>query len=300
MNFQLAPTEVSGNNAHTAAAQPTHKIILVSDGTGETAQQFTKAAMVQFSQYEPLYIRYTNIRNEKQIDAILDEAEKHKALIVFTLVSQNLRNYLTQKSRQKSLLSIDLLGPLLSGLGSYFGYEPKMVAGLLHDVNEQYFLRIEAMEYTIAHDDGRDFNGLEEADLIIVGISRTSKTPLSMYLSTQGWKVANIPIISGFELPKELFQADQKKIIGLTIDAEDLAKIRRARLQKLGQHQGGDYASLDRIQAELDYANEIYRKNRRWPTFNVTGKALEETAAEIIRLMSSRKVSSDKKVKEKE
>lgn len=293
MNYKLAPAEISGSSQSSNGAS--YRIILVSDGTGETAQQFTNAAMVQFSQYDPLYIRYTNIRNEKQIDAIIEEAERLKGVIVFTLVSQVLRNYITQKSRLKSLLSIDLLGPLLAGLGSYFGYEPKMVAGLLHDVNEHYFLRIEAMEYTIGHDDGRDFNGLDQADLIILGISRTSKTPLSMYLSTQGWKVANIPIISGFELPPELFKADQKKIIGLTIDAEDLAKIRKARLQKLGQHQGGDYASLDRIQVELEYANEVYRKNRRWPTFNVTGKALEETAAEIIRLMSSRKASEKKK-----
>lgn len=294
MNYKLSPAEVSGPSSGGSASQG-HKIILVSDGTGETAQQFTKAAMVQFSQYDPAYIRYTNIRNEKQIDAVIDEAENHKALIVFTLVSQNLRQYMAQKSRQKNLISVDLLGPLLSGLGTHFGFEPKMVAGLLHDVNEQYFLRIDAMEYTISHDDGRDFSGLDEADLVILGISRTSKTPLSMYLSTQGWKVANIPLISGFEPPKELFQMDQKKIIGLTIDADDLAKIRRARLQKLGQHQGGDYASLDRIQQELEYANELYRKNRRWPTFNVTGKALEETAAEIIRLMSSRKASSEKR-----
>jgi regulator of PEP synthase PpsR (kinase-PPPase family) len=206
-------------------------------------------------------------------------------------VTPQLRATLLQLALARSVPCVDLLGPLLKGLASYFGYEPKMIAGLLHDVNERYFERIEAMEYTIAHDDGRDLTGLEKADLIILGISRTSKTPLSMYLSHQGWKVANIPMIRGFEIPAEVFAADQRKIIGLTIDPEDLTVIRRNRLQRLGQERGGEYADPEQVNAEIEYANEIFRQNRRWPVFNVTHKALEETAAEIIKLMASRRLT---------
>lgn len=268
-----------------------HRVILVSDGTGETAAQMVKAAMVQFSDKDVYFTRYKNVRKEVQIEAIFDDAAQSKDLVVYTIVSPQLRHFLVTKAREKSIPTVDLLGPLLVGLASYFGYEPKSVAGLLHDVNEEYFKRIEAMEYTIAHDDGRDLTGLAFADIIILGISRTSKTPLSMYLSHQGFKVANIPMIQGFEIPKELGSVDQRRVIGLTIDADSLSMIRRARLQRLGQDQGGEYADPDKVIDEIEYANEIFRKNRRWPIFNVTGKALEETAAEIIKLMASRRLT---------
>lgn len=273
------------------SAQATgRRIIIVSDGTGETASQMTEAAMVQFSDQNIYFSRYQNIRNETQIEAICEDAAQNRDLIVYTLVSSELRSFLISKARENQIPCVDLLGPLLAGLGKYFGYEPKAIAGLLHGVNERYFRRIEAMEYTIAHDDGKDLTGLELADLIILGISRTSKTPLSMYLSHQGWKVCNIPLITGFDIPKEVFNLDQKKIIGLTIDPQDLATIRRNRLQRLGQQSGGDYADPDKVNAEIEYANELFKKNRKWPVFNVTGKALEETAAEIIKLMASRRL----------
>lgn len=267
------------------------RIIIVSDGTGETAAQMTKAAMVQFANRNVYFTRYKNVRNEAQIDAICDDAAIKNDLLVYTIVSPQLRAFLMNRAREKSIPCVDLLGPILVGLASYFGYEPRSIAGLLHDVNESYFERIAAMEYTISHDDGRDFTGLDKADLVIMGISRTSKTPLSMYLSHQGWKVANIPLIHGFEVPKEVYEIDQRRVVGLTIDAQDLATIRRARLERLGQNQGGEYADPEKVNAEIEYANELFRKNRRWPVFNVTGKALEETASEIIKLMASRRLT---------
>lgn len=269
-----------------------HRIILVSDGTGETAAQMTKAALVQFAEANDVYFtRYKNVRNEAQIEAICDDASTNRDLLVYTIVSPQLRAFLQTKAREKSIPCVDLLGPLLVGLGSYFGYQPRAIAGLLHDVNEDYFKRIEAMEYTIAHDDGRDITGLDKADLVILGISRTSKTPLSMYLSHQGWRVCNIPLILGFEPPKELLEIDQRRIIGLTIDPENLATIRRNRLERLGQDKGGEYADPDKVNEEIEYANELFKRNRRWPVFNVTGKALEETASEIIKLMASRRLA---------
>lgn len=266
-------------------------ILVLSDGTGETAAQMVKAAMAQFPDQDSEVIRHKRIREEGQISALLEEAQETKALIVYTMVSPTLRSSLFQQALKKGIPCVDLLGPLLSGLGNFFGLPPKEVAGLLHDVNENYFRRIEAMEYTISNDDGRDLSRLKEADLVLIGISRTSKTPLSMYLSHQGWKVVNIPIIKDFELPKELHEIDPKKVIALTIDPETLTTIRRNRLTRLGQNEGGDYADPSKVNEEIAYADELFKKNRKWPVFNVTGKALEETAAEILRLMASRRLT---------
>ncbi|MBC7387078.1 MAG: kinase/pyrophosphorylase [Cryobacterium sp.] len=272
------------------------KVYIVSDGTGETAAQMVKAAMVQFanqfSAEKDIYIsRHKNMRKKEQIEAICEEAAEAKALIVYTIVSPDIRTALAEQATARGVVCVDLIGPLLAGLAGHFGLEPKSIAGLLHNVNEAYFKRIDAMEYTIGHDDGRDLTRLGEADLVILGISRTSKTPLSMYLSQQGWKVVNIPIINGFQTPNEIFEIDQRKIVCLTIDPENLTTIRRNRLSRLGQHRGGEYADPDKVNEEISYASEIFRKNRKWAVFNVTGKALEETAAEIIRLMASRRLT---------
>ena len=271
------------------------RIILLSDGTGETAALMTKAAMVQFSDQNVFFNRYKNVRNETQIDAILESACETQIaqpdLVIYTMVSPELRAFLLSAAVKRGIPTIDLLGPLLHGLGSYFGYKPNAIAGLLHNVGESYFHRISAMEYTLQHDDGRDLTELDQADLIILGISRTSKTPLSMYLSHQGWKIANVPLIKGFEVPPEVYAVDQRRVIGLTIDATELATIRRNRLERLGQDKGGDYADPEKVIEETEYAGEIFSKHRRWPVFNVTGKALEEIAAEIIKLMASRRLT---------
>ncbi|MBN22329.1 MAG: bifunctional ([pyruvate, phosphate dikinase] phosphate) phosphotransferase/[pyruvate, phosphate dikinase] kinase [Bdellovibrionaceae bacterium] len=264
------------------------RIIIVSDGTGETAFSTLKAAMVQFMGHPVSITRYKNVRSKEQIEAVIEDALHEKDLIVSTIVSPDLRLNLSTLAQQNSIICVDLLGPLLVSLGQYLGYEPSGTAGLLRNMNEKYFQRIEAMEYTIAHDDGRDLTGLEKADLVILGISRTSKTPLSMYLSHQGWKVANIPLIKDFQIPEEIKKLDQRRIIALTIDPEQLTEIRRARLQRLGQRNGGEYADPMVVDEEIEYASQLFKKNRKWPVFNVTGKALEETASEIIRLMTAR------------
>lgn len=269
------------------------KVYIVSDGTGETAAQMVKAAMVQFAKKndEVYFSRHKNMRERAQIEAICEEAAEAKALIIYTIVSPEIRTMLAEQARLRGVACVDLIGPLLAGLAGHFGYEPKSIAGLLHNVNEAYFKRIDAMEYTIAQDDGRDLTRLLEADLIILGISRTSKTPLSMYLSQQGWKVVNIPIIQGFQIPEQVFEVDQRKVVCLTIDPENLTTIRRNRLSRLGQSRGGEYADPDKVNEEISYAAEIFKKNRKWAVFNVTGKALEETASEIIRLMASRRLT---------
>ncbi len=274
------------------------RVIIISDGTGETASLMTKAAVVQFSNREISYTRYKNIRTAVQIEAIFQDAAPRHDLVVYTLVSPELRKYIQVMSEQYTIPTIDLLGPLLNSLAAFFEVQPASQPGLFHDVNDQYFKRIAAMEYTIQHDDGKNVMMLGDADIVILGISRTSKTPLSMYLSLQGFKVCNIPVVTGIPIPQEVFEIDQNRVVGLTIQAEVLHSIRKARLERLGKEPGShaseNYASLEHVVKDIEYANEIFRNNKRWPVFDVSGKALEETASEIIRIISARKKISDR------
>ncbi|MEX1100116.1 MAG: kinase/pyrophosphorylase, partial [Bacteriovoracaceae bacterium] len=155
----------------------------------------------------------------------------------------------------------------------------------------QYFEKVAAVEFTLNHDDGRNIKTLEEADVVLVGISRTSKTPLSIYLSLEGVKVVNIPIVMGLPLPEKLFEIDQRKIFGLTIDPEALHEIRKNRLTRLGVDSDGEYADIRKVSEEIEWANGVFAENKRWPVFNVTGKALEETAAEIMKMLTMRKAN---------
>jgi regulator of PEP synthase PpsR (kinase-PPPase family) len=167
-------------------------------------------------------------------------------------------------------------------------------------VNEQYFKRIAAMEYTIAHDDGKLLDGIHDADIVVLGISRTSKTPLSMYLSLQGYRVCNIPIVTGIPLPDIVLKVDPNKVVCLTIQAEVLHTIRKARLERLGKdprdHSNENYASMEHVVQDIEYATTLYRQNRKWPVFDVSGKALEETASEVMRIIAARqKIAEHKK-----
>ncbi len=266
------------------------KVIVISDGTGETATAISRAVMTQFSDRDVYFTRYKNIRKKEQIDAIFSEAAVHHDLVIYTIVSAQTREYIAEVARTKHVRTLDLLGPALTTFSNYFDQEPISEPGLLHQVNDEYFKRVEAMEFTLNHDDGRNLNSLHLADVVLVGISRTSKTPLSLYLSLNGLKVTNVPLVQGTSLPKELFNIDQRKIFALTIDPEALKTIRRNRLSRLGaENLTGDYADEAKVLDELEWASSIFKENKRWPVFNVTDKALEETAAEIIRLLNMRK-----------
>jgi regulator of PEP synthase PpsR (kinase-PPPase family) len=277
------------------------KIIIISDGTGETASLMTKAAIVQFSDKEIVFTRYKNIRTKVQIEAIFQDAAPRHDLIVYTIVSPELRQYIKDASELFKVPTIDLLGPLLNSLAAFFETQPISQPGIFHQVNDRYFKRISAIEYTVQHDDGKDFTMLDEADVIILGISRTSKTPLSMFLSLQGYKVCNIPVVPGIPIPRELALTEQNKIIGLTIQADVLHSIRKARLERLGKDNSTsgpeNYASLEQVVRDIEYANEIFKNNKRWPVFDVSGKALEETAAEVIKLITARKKLHEKSKK---
>lgn len=266
------------------------KIIIISDGTGETATAISRATMAQFKDRDVYFTRYKNILSKEQIDAIFTEAAIHHDLIIYTIVKAELREHIAEISRHRHYRAIDLLGPALTAFSNYFDEEPSLEPGLLHQVNDEYYNRVAAMEFTLNHDDGKNLSSLHLADIVLVGVSRTSKTPLSVYLSHKGFKVVNIPIIQDTKLPKEIYDIDQRKIFALTIDSSALEEIRKKRLSRLGaSSHTGKYADHNNVINELDWANQIFKENKRWPVFNVTGKAVEETAAEILKLIHMRK-----------
>ncbi len=264
-------------------------VYILSDGTGETASAMVRAGLVQFREKNIQIVRCKNVRTEGQLESLIEEIFQKQGCLVHTMVSPEMREKIHEKTSEKGLIAVDLLGPLLESLDTYVGgHENAPEAGLLRTVDERYFKRIEAIEFTVKHDDGKMVTGLEKADIILVGISRTSKTPLSIFLSHKGWKVANVPLVLGAAPPNELFQVDQRKIVALTIDHDSLSRIRKKRLEKFGQDPGGEYASLTHIQKEIDFAVDLFKKNKRWPVFDVTDRALEETAAEIVRVVAAR------------
>ncbi len=266
-----------------------YTIFLISDGTGETAATMIRAALVQYSDQDINIVRCKNVRTAEQIDSLIEDVFAKQGIIVFTMVSLQMSKRVLEMAAQKGLPAVDLMGPLLASLDLYFGHTSSgHTAGLLRAVDEQYFKRIEAIEFTVKHDDGKTLSHLDQADIVLVGISRTSKTPLSIFLSHKGWKVANIPLVVGTPIPEELLKIDQRRIVGLTIDPESLTRIRKKRLEKFGQDPGGEYANMGHVQKEIEYANELFKRNRRWPVFDVTDRALEETAAEIVRVVASR------------
>jgi Uncharacterized protein conserved in bacteria len=265
-----------------------YTIYILSDGTGETAATMIRAALVQYSNKDINIVRCKNVRTELQAEAIVEECYERRGMIAYTVASPQMRSKIRDMASSKGIPYFDLLGPLLSTLDTFFGVHSESNVNVLRAVDESYFKRIEAIEYTVKHDDGKTFAELDKADIVLVGISRTSKTPLSIFLSHKGWKVANVPMVLDTPLPEELFKIDQRRIVGLIIDMDSLQKIRKSRLEKFGQDQGGSYASMSHIHKEIEYAEKIFKQNRRWPVFNVTERALEETASEIVRIIAAR------------
>ena len=268
-------------------------IFIVSDGTGETASIMTQAALVQYMNKDIRVVRCKNVRHPHQVVNLMKEAKKALGFIVYTVVQPAIRKEIEDASQTYNVPAIDLLGDLLKRLGEYLGdHATNPQVGLFRSVNDNYFKRIEAMEYTVKHDDGKELSDIDEADIVLLGISRTSKTPLSIFLSHKGWKVANIPLVLNHPLPKELEKVDDRRIIALSIDPIKLAFIRSARLNKIGQP-NKEYASMEHITKETEYVMSIFRKHRRWPIFDITEKALEETATEIIKVISHRLGTKD-------
>lgn len=265
-------------------------IFTLSDGTGETAQSIVRAVMVQFEDAEIELRRFNRVRTRESIEEILQAALVQKATLVTTLVDPELRVFLISRGMQLGVKIVDVLFPLLESISEQLKQKPRAIPGLLRQLDSEYFKRVWAVEYTVRHDDGIFGHDLSEADIILIGVSRTSKTPLSMYLAHKGYKVANIPLVPNVPLPEGIAAVDQNRIIGLVIDPERLSEIREARLLTLGamDDSKGDYANLEKIFEELEWSRQIFKSNRRWPVLDVTGKALEENAVEIERIILTR------------
>jgi regulator of PEP synthase PpsR (kinase-PPPase family) len=265
-------------------------VFVISDATGETAEKMVRAALLQFAGV-PVQIRmYTRVRLEAEMRSIVGRAKTLHALVVFTVVSNAHREILRALCDEENVDAVDLIGTLMAKLTGFLGAQPRGVPGLLHTVSDEYFRRIEAVEFTVRNDDGKEPRNLPKADLVLVGVSRTSKTPLSTFLAQKGFKVSNVPLVLGIPAPDELFTIDQEKIFGLTIRPEALSQIRQARLKHLGMPPETSYGQRDHIAQEIGYAQQIFREHPQWPIMDITGKAVEETAADIMRIKKDREV----------
>lgn len=264
-------------------------IYILSDGTGETAAVITRAALVQYEDSSVETRLYPNIRTEKQIHSILNSIDPKNSIVSYTMVLNSLRLEMNRICRRKQFHCIDLLGPLIETFNQTLKSKVEKKAGILHQVDADYFKRIDAIEFSLKYDDGSTTRDLQKADIVLIGVSRTSKTPLSIFLSYKGYKAANIPFVKDIQLPKEVFELDPKKIIALTISADTLLKIRRNRLQKIGVQSKGEYADKLYVYDELEQARSCFEKYK-WPVINVTDRALEETAADILKIIQFRKL----------
>lgn len=263
-------------------------VMVLSDATGETAERMVRAAVLQFSD-TPVNVRvYSRVRLESEVESIIERAAELRALVVYTVVNHEERELIMRLIERYNVDSVDLIGALIGKLTNYLAAEPSGVPGLMHMIGEDYFRRIEAVEFAVKNDDGAEPRNLPKADLVLVGVSRTSKTPLSTYLAQKGLRVANVPLVLGVDPPKELEEVDDRKVYGLIIRPESLARIRRARLSHLGMPADSSYGSREHIEEELGYSRQIFRDHPDWPVIDVTNKAIEETAADILRLYKER------------
>ncbi|HSQ89443.1 pyruvate, water dikinase regulatory protein [Romboutsia sp.] len=260
-------------------------IYVISDSVGETAQQVTKAAISQFNINDDYEIRrFPYVIDQKFLLDILHSGKNENAIIVYTLVDKILLNTTNKFCEEQGLSHIDLMTPLLREIANKTNIKPKREPGIIRKLDESYFKRVEAIEFAVKYDDGKDPRGILKSDIVLVGISRTSKTPLSMYLANKNIKVANVPLVPEIPIPKEVFEINPKKIIGLTNTPEKLNQIRQERLKALGLSSNASYANLERILQELDYSENIM-KRIGCPVIDVSSKAIEETAGIILDIM---------------
>lgn len=265
-------------------------VFIVSDGTGGTAKQALKAALVQFESTEVQTHLRPDIRNEENVLSIVSEAHKINGLIIHTLVSKDLRHLILEQGRLHELITIDLMGPLLAQLSHHFENLPSEKPGIFRTLNKAYFQRIEAVEYTLRHDDGQRVDELNKADIVLLGVSRTFKTPLSFYMAHKGWRVANIPIILGIPIPDNIFDVPPKRVFCLTTNYSRLSELRQVRDVHLGGFTG-DYSSPPHVLKELNYARRIFRMHPNWTVINVTNKPIEEISSEILSNLRKKKMN---------
>lgn len=270
----------SDNPRHKRTA---YHVFVVSDGSGATAERVVQAALTQFKGASVAIERRSTVRSEEQVRQVVREVAELGGCIVHTLVLDELREEMLRAGRLHNVETIDLMGPLLARLSQRLSITPAEKPGLFRQLNEEYFRRIETMEFAIHHDDGRRIYDLEKAEIVLLGVSRTFKTPLSIYLAFRGWFVANIPIIWKKKLPKNVDDLPSNRVFGLEIDPMRLAELRQSRQKRWGEALG-EYADPAFVQRETAYARDIFQSHPGWRVVEVTDKPIEEIAAEILAL----------------
>jgi regulator of PEP synthase PpsR (kinase-PPPase family) len=267
------------------APQARCTIFIVSDATGATAETVVRAALTQFERSDVALRRVSNVRHPDQIREVVEEAARvDNGIIVHTLVSPELREELLTASRCRNLPAIDLMGPLLTRLENLLKISPLAKPGLFRHLDEDYYRRMEAIDFAVNHDDGRNPHDLPKAEVVLVGVSRTSKTPISVFLAYRGWFVANVPLTPEIPPPEQLFQVDPGRVIGLVVSAARLQSLRKARLERMGYGLQSSYIDLRRIEQELRYSRRLCQE-RGWAIVDVTGKSIEEAASEVASLV---------------
>ena len=266
-------------------------VYLVGEMTGETLSKIARASLAQFSSENIEVKRFFQVRNKQQLQHIAKKAAEDKALVAFTVLQSPLRDFLIEEAERRGIKAIDVIGDFIVQLSIFLGEKPMAIPGRQYILDEGYYQRIEGINFAVKHDDGKVPQGLRLADLVLVGISRTGKTPVSIYLANQGWKVANVPLHPDVTMPEELFQVDQRKVFALIISVDSLVRLREARLEQLGLEPYAKYADPVEIADEIDWCNRIYEQNPRWRIVDMSDKAIEEAAASIINVCRSGKKS---------
>lgn len=269
---------------------------LLSDSTGETLENIAKAALAQFDGVEIIKHFWPMVRSEKHLNRILAEVAGNPGLVIFTIVNRDIRSKLERECRHLGLPSVPALDSVTDALSNMLGQEAKARPGRQHILDAAYFARVDAIQFTIAHDDGIGWENWEEADIVLAGVSRTSKTPTSIYLANRGYKTANIPIVPESPPPDTLFHLKNPLVVGLITGASRLVQVRRNRLLSLNQAPETDYVDEAMVKAETQYARRMYADNG-WPMIDVTRRSIEESAAAIINLYNERHMKSDDSAK---
>lgn len=264
---------------------------LVSDATGETIHSVARACLSQFEGVEPVEHNWALIRTQSQILKVVASVEENPGVVMFTLVNEELREALLEGCRRLQIPCIAVLDPVIASLGNFLGVKAKGMPGRQHIMDAEYFGRIDAMTFALHHDDGQAVQNLQEAEIILAGVSRTSKTPTCIYLANRGIKAANIPIVPGVPVPEELTKLRNKPgepfVVGLTKDPARLVQVRRNRLQMLSQDANTDYVDLESVREEVSAARRLCTKYN-WPVIDVTRRSIEESAAAILQLYERR------------
>ena len=271
------------NNQPGISKQP--PIYIVSGGVGSSGEQVVHTLLAQFPDIQPSVITLGNIRSAEQVLTAVARVKKKAGLIVYTLIDSQLRNLLAQQAEQEGVVAIDLMGDLMSWIIDNYHHQPLGLPGLYRQLNKDYFERVSAIEFSMAHDDGKDPAGWPRADIILVGVSRTGKTPISLYLSVLGWKVANIPLVPEIPPPVALFELEARRVIGLMIEPGQLLLHRQHRQRQLGVGGSSPYCDPDHIYEEIQDARRFLNQ-AGYTIINVTDKPIETCADEIIRAIT--------------